>query len=261
MRTGISTACLYPMYTEQALAKLLNAGFSLFEIFFNSFSELDKTFLSTLRHMLLEQNAQVKSIHPFTSGSESYLLFSNYQRRFEDTCKFYDRYFETAAYLGAEIVVLHGDRNPLKGGLTEEDYFERYAVLAERGRRAGVTLAQENVNLFRSQDPAFIRRMSAYLGDQVRYVLDVKQAVRAGFDPFAMLEAMGENLVHVHINDNTKEEDCLLPGAGRMDFNRLIESLRGFKYDGDLIIEVYSKNFACFEELIKARQTVEQLIK
>ena len=117
MNIGISTACLYPMYTEKALETLLGQGFRLFEIFFNTLSELEPEFVSHLGKMLEQKGAVLKSIHPFTSGFESYLLFSNYERRFEDGIKFYNRYFETAARLGAKILVLHGDRSPEKSGL------------------------------------------------------------------------------------------------------------------------------------------------
>ena len=37
---GISTACLYPLETENALDRLLQLGFRRFEVFLNSFSEL-----------------------------------------------------------------------------------------------------------------------------------------------------------------------------------------------------------------------------
>jgi sugar phosphate isomerase/epimerase len=252
MSIGISTACLYPMYTEQALSLLLAQGFRLFEIFFNSPSELEPDFLSLLKRKFSQYGGTLKSIHPFTSGFESYLLFSNYERRFEDGVKFYDRYFQAAHRLGAQILVLHGDRNPEKSGLTEPEYFERFAQLARRGKRYGITLAQENVNAFRSADPGFVRRMRAYLGEEASFVLDIKQAVRSGFDPFVMCEAMGERLIHVHINDHTREQDCLLPGVGQMDFARLQTTLNGFGYQGDFMIEVYRKNFQELEELNKA---------
>lgn len=252
MSIGISTACLYPMYTEQALDTLLLQGFRLFEIFFNSPSELEPEFVSMLGNKLRQYGGTLKSVHPFTSGFESYLLFSNYERRYQDGAKFYDRYFEVAARLGAQILVLHGDRNPEKSGLTEIEYFERFAKLAQRGKRYGVVLAQENVNCFRSADPVIVRRMRDYLGDDVSFVLDIKQAVRSGFDPFIMCEAMGERLVHVHVNDHTVEQDCLLPGMGQMDFQRLRQMLDGFGYQGDFMIEVYRKNFQQLEELTKS---------
>lgn len=260
MAIGISTACLYPMYTEQALLTLLEQGFRLFEIFFNSPSELQADFVSRLGAMLEQNSGRLKSVHPFTSGYESYLLFSNYERRFQDGADFYDRYFETAARLGAEILVLHGDRCPEKSGLTEEDYFDRFAQLARRGRRFGVTLAQENVNLYRSADPAFIKRMGDYLGNEVSFVLDIKQAVRSGNDPFSMCQAMGERLIHVHINDHTKQQDCLLPGKGQMDFVKLKGLLDSFGYQGDYMIEVYRKNFCAVEELTEAQRFLSAIL-
>lgn len=261
MRLGISTACLYPMYTEQALKELVAQGFRLFEIFFNSESERCQPLLKELKNILNESGSELKSVHPYTSGFESFLLFTKYQRRFEDGIEFYKRYFDAAAYLGAEILVLHGDcHTPLKSGVSDEEYFERFAVLAEAGRKQGICVAQENVNLFRSQNPDFIRRMTAYLHGRVHYVLDVKQAVRAGFDPYEMCAAMGECLVHVHLNDNRPGEDCLLPGKGTMDYSRLLSMLKGYHYDGDFIIEVYRKNFGSLEELNLAGQRATKLL-
>lgn len=260
MRFGISTACLYPMYTEQSLRELAAQGFRLFEIFFNSESERCQPLLGELRSILRETGSELKSIHPYTSGFESFLLFTGYQRRFEDGIEFYKRYYEAAAYLGAKILVLHGDRHPVHCGISDEEYFERFAILAEVGEKQGICLAQENVNQFRSQNPDFIRRMTAYLDGRVHYVLDIKQAVRAGFDPFEMCEAMGEHLVHVHLNDNRPGEDCLLPGEGTMDYSRLLALLRRFRYEGDFIIEVYRKNFGGLEELPPALQRAKNIL-
>ena len=81
---------------------------------------------------------------------------------------------------------------------------------------------------------------------------DVKQAVRAEQDPYEMCEAMGKNLVHIHINDNRPGRDCLLPGRGEMDYARLLSILRENHYRGDFIIEVYRKDFAQISELADA---------
>lgn len=260
MDIGISTACLYPMNTEDALSALIDKDFQLFEIFFNASSEIEYDFVADLKKQLDVKHCRVKSIHPFTSGFESYLLFSNYQRRFEDGMKYYDRYFKAAAQLGASILVLHGDRNPQKSGLTDEEYFERYALLEQRGAQFGIMLAQENVNLYRSQNPEFIKKMTQYLGKQVHYVLDIKQAVRAGYDPFVMCKAMGENLVHIHVNDNALQHDCLLPGQGTMDYAALKQLLHKLKYNGDFIIEVYRKNFTCLNELKQSYSDLKNII-
>lgn len=259
MRSGISTACLYPMELEKALPTLLSMDFHLFEIFINTFSEMKPDYIANLKRMIDDTGSSVKSIHPFTSGFESFLLFTDYDRRFQDGLDFYKRYFETANLLGAKILVLHGQRSDKRSRVTEELYFDHYGRLFELGKTFGITVAQENVNLFRSEDPEFIVRMRENLKEECAFVLDVKQAVRAGKDPIAMCAAMGENLVHVHINDNDRNSDCLLPGFGTMDFNVLKNQLEGFGFAGDLIIEVYRRSFTDLKELEAAKRTINTI--
>lgn len=243
------------------MAQLTDVGFRLFEIFFNTYGELRKDYLNNLKSILDSSGSAVKSIHPFTSGFESMMFFSDYDSRFTDSLDFYRKYFEAAGRLGAGILVLHGQRDYLYSTLSEEEYFERYALLFEAGRRCGIQVAQENVNRFRSEDPGFIRRMREYLGESCCFVFDIKQAVRAGKDPFEMCSAMGDRLVHIHLNDNNGKSDCLLPGDGTMDYARLMKLLNEFGYSGDFIIEVYRKSFPNLDYLLNSRHFVEQLVK
>ncbi|WOC33542.1 MULTISPECIES: sugar phosphate isomerase/epimerase family protein [Caproicibacterium] len=257
MKVGISTACLYPELLEKGLEKLLKLGFRHFEFFFNTFRELEPTYVKGLARMLNEYGATARSVHPFTSGYESLLLFSGYERRFEDTVEFYKHYFEAASLLGAQLLVLHGQRIEKVSDMTEESYFSHYHRLLEAGRTFGVTTAQENVNLFRSSQPDFLRHMRAYLQNDCAFVLDVKQSVRAGFSPFETCAAMGEQLVHVHINDNRPGQSCLLPGRGTMDYAKLMRQLAVQHFSGDCMIEVYRSSFGAESELVEAREVVE----
>lgn len=260
MQAGISTACLYPMLLEKSFSTLISLGFRHFEVFINTCSELTDEYLKSLRRMADESGSTVRSVHPFTSGYESFLLFSGYERRFRDGLEFYKRYFHACNVLGADFIVLHG-RKSSKKDITDEQFFSRYLSLYELGKQFGVTVAQENVNLFCSDDPAFIRRMKAACGESCAFVLDVKQAVRGGVDPLAMCEAMGEKIRHVHINDNTAASDCLLPGFGSMDYGRLYDSLKRFGFDGSVMIEVYRKSFGELSELLAAKMTVENFCR
>lgn len=261
LKTGISTACLYPLETEKALELLLKEGFRHFEIFFNTFSEIKPAFIKRLKNLLDIYQATVKSIHPFTSGYEPYLIFTDYTRRFRDTLDFYERYFETAASLGAQLLVIHGDRKTQDTGISNEEYFEKFAELSLRGEQYGIVVAQENVNMFRSQHPAFLEEMRRYLGDRARFVFDIKQAVRSGNDPNAVCHAMGEGLVHIHMNDNTPFNDCLLPGKGTMDYRPVLDILRQNSFQGDFIIEVYRKSFGGVSELKIAMKHLHALLK
>ena len=75
-----------------------------------------------------------------------------------------------------------------------------------------------------------------------------------------MCEAMGDKIVHVHINDNDPSSDCLLPGSGAMNYPKLRKMLCSFGFDGDLIIEVYRKSFEQMEELYEAKRVVDDLL-
>jgi sugar phosphate isomerase/epimerase len=261
MQAGISTACLYPMLLEKSLETLLSLNFRLFEVFINTCSELRPEYLRRLRRMANEHNAVIRSVHPFTSGYEGFLLFSDYERRFLDGLDFYKRYFEACGVLGARILVLHGKKNDRRAKIPDEAYFERYCRLFDLGKSFGVTVAQENVNQCLSDDPEFIRSMKLFCGTGCAFVLDVKQAVRGGVNPYVMCETMGSRLVHVHLNDNDASSDCLLPGVGTMDFPALISILRHNQFTGDLLIEVYRKSFGAIEELSSAKRSVEDLLE
>lgn len=134
MKVGISTACLYPQETEAALDQLLDAGFDCFEIFLNTISEMEPAYVRKLREKLVQGNAVLKSLHPFTSGYEPYLIFTDYKRRFRDSLDFYKRYFETAQYIGAGILVLHGDKKTPETGISNEEYFEKIWGTVPAGR-------------------------------------------------------------------------------------------------------------------------------
>ena len=257
MHVGVSTACLYPLELEKSLDILQSLGFHTYECFFNTFSELNSAYLQSFQRKLKQFDSHVCSIHPFFSGFESFMLFSEYKRRFWDTLEFYKSFFEAAQFLSAKYCVIHGDKKTV---ISEEEYFSRFYTMVECGKKFGISVVQENVNLFRSADPGFILRMKKALGKDAKFVLDVKQAVRAGLDPYDVLNAMGENVVHVHISDNLPGKDCLLPGKGQMDFVRLRRRLEELHFQGDFIVELYRHNFHEPSELMEAAKFLEPLL-
>lgn len=261
MNIGISTGCLYPMLTEECISVLTEEGFNLFEIFFNTFSELEDDYIDKIKYILDSHNAKVISVHPFTSGYESYLLFSNYERRFIDGVNLYERYFHTAKRLGADKVILHGLRSDFKSSLTDSTYFERFRILSQRAKQYGVELLQENVNLFRSNSPEFIKNMSKAIPDSAKFVFDIKQALKAEISPYEMIDAMGKRLRHIHINDFSSDNKCVLPGKGCFDFEGFFNCINSVGYDGDIIIEVYRFSFDKIPELRKSYDFLKQFCR
>lgn len=261
MKIGISTGCLYPMLTEDCIKVLTECGFDSFEIFFNTFSELEDEYTDKLKYILDSHNAQVKSIHPFTSGYESFLLFSNYKRRFFDGVNMYEMYFRTAMRLGAKKVILHGLRADFKTSLSDEIYFERFKILSQRAKQYGIELLQENVNLFKSNNIEFIKNMSCAIPDNAAFVCDIKQANLGNINPEEMLCAMGKNLRHIHINDFSSDNRCVLPGKGCFDFKAFFNCLNSIGFDGDIIIETYRFSFNEISELADAYKFLNSFVK
>ncbi|MBQ8267345.1 MAG: sugar phosphate isomerase/epimerase, partial [Clostridia bacterium] len=67
MKIGISTSCLYPMYTEQAFKTIAEHAVELTEIFFNANCELQPPFIKELCDIKNQYEITVSSIHPTMS--------------------------------------------------------------------------------------------------------------------------------------------------------------------------------------------------
>ncbi len=259
MQAGISTANLYPMVIEEALTTLNGFGAEVVEVFLNTTSELTPDFAAMLKKRADDIGVSIRSFHSYTSCFEPYLLFSLYERRFEDGLRVFAPIFEAAAIAGADYVILHGDRDP--GNLPAEQSIARYEKLYDLGQQYGVTLLQENVVRFRACQPQFVREMRRQLGDKAQFTLDFKQCRRTGVAIEEMIDAMSGAIRHVHISDYDDESDCLMPGVGKEDFPRLLQKLKESGFDGALIIELYRHNFDKVEELSSGIVTLRQALE
>lgn len=259
MDFGISTSCFYPVHTEDALEYLGKSGVKKCEVFLNTMSETTPCFAKKLKAIADSYGLRIVSAHPFSSFAETFMLFSEYQRRFDDTLEYYKQHFEIAAILGADISVIHGALIPEK--ISRNEYFERFARLIEAGKEFGIRVSPENVNRHLSQNPEFLKEMRAFLGSDFHLVFDVKQAVRAGYDPIEFAEEFKKEIIHVHISDHDSEYDCLPPSKGHFDFRKLFTVLESVDYDGSCVIELYRQNFGEPDELLKSLDFVEKVLK
>lgn len=258
MYAGASTSCLFPMLTEQAMDSLVDMGIDVIEVFFNSHSETEKSFVRELKRSADRIGARVVSVHPYSSENEGVSFFGRYPRRFDDEAEEYRRYFEACGILGADIFVFHGARSFMN--IERERYFERFDRLREIARQSGVRLCQENVARCHSGSIDFIKDMAAALPD-VNFVLDVKQSIRAGISPFDMLLAMGKNLAHLHISDHNSECECLPLGLGDFDTAGFLCALKGMGYSKAVMMELYRWNFEETNEIAKSVQLLKNLIE
>ena len=247
MPYGISTSCLYPQHTEKSLEQLGKIGVKTCEVFLNSPGETTLKFAEILNKIKHEYGIKITSVHPFSSFAETYMLFSAYERRFDNMLEFYKRNFEVTAAMGADFSVIHGALSNV--AIADTEYFERFARLIEEGKKHGITVCHENVNRHLCENPLFVEKIKNYIGDDFKLVFDVKQAVRAGFSPLNFAEKFKDIIVHIHISDHNSEADCLPPGKGNFDFRKLIGIMNSAGYKGDYIIELYRENFGSIDDL------------
>ncbi len=245
---GVSSSCLYPLYTEKALEFLGKSGVKTVEIFINALCELRPEFVKELKQIKQEYGISVSSIHPTMSLAESFMLFSAYERRYDETIEHYRRYSAVASELGARYVILHGGKP--NGVLDDYGYCERFASVAAAVKENGAQLLQENVVNFRAGNLKILKYMADTLGDEVGFCIDVKQSVRGGYTAFEAIDAVGGKLRHLHISDNTPSCDCMLPKNGSFDFNALFKKAESVGFSGAAVIEVYETAYKNPEEII-----------
>ena len=240
MDVGMSLACYYPLEPENAALEVAKLNVRVCEVFFNTISELEVSYLYSLREICDRNNMRVHSIHPFTSFLENYLFFSPYPRRIADAEQFYKRYADAAKILGATVVNIHGDRGV---GLNDIDHYVKCVEpLMRLQQKTGVTFALENVFYNSVNHPEFIARLRQRV-PEARFTLDIKQAFKGGEDAYLVAEAMGDAIVNFHVNDRDDDHICLLPGEGAVDYDRIMKILSSSHYEGPALIEVYRHNF------------------
>lgn len=257
MKIGVSTASLYPLETELALREIGKSGVKTTEIFFNCESELKPSFIDMVYDIKSEYNLDVTAIHPTMSLAESFMIFSEYKRRFYESLQKFARYSEVASELGAKYIILHGGKP--NGITTDEEYCERFMALNQETRKNGVTVLQENVVNYRSGDVEFLRSMKEILGDDAQFCFDIKQSIRCGYNPLDLVNEFIKHIKHFHISDHSLAGDCLLPLNGKFDFKSFFKILKSNNFDGACNIEVYKNAYKSTEEIFASHKKLNTL--
>lgn len=239
MRIGISSAAFYGQMETEDQALQLRQLFKLdvCEVFLETHSEYSAAFAALVRERL--DGLPCVSVHPKGTQFEQD-LFGRSHRQAQDALGTFRRVCEAGQALGAQYYVFHGP-HLVSGRLRPQGIYEleeRVARLQEIAGSCGIELLWENVSWCAMRTPEDVREIAERL-PSMRFVLDVKQAKRAGVNPLGMLEAMGNRVRHVHALDWDEQGELCLPGEGVMDWKALTQQLRALDYDGAVILEPY----------------------
>ena len=118
-----------------------------------------------------------------------------------------------------------------------DEQLMRMRAMAEEHQ---MELLWENVSWAALRGPEEVRWCRKAFPEQ-RFVLDIKQACRAGERWEDVLEAMAGRIAHVHLLDWDESGHMMLPGQGTVDFRQVFHRLRQAGYDGACILEPYAE--------------------
>lgn len=253
MKIGCSTANYFPQIdTEDMIDLYGKCGIDTVEVFLNTYSEMTEDFIKELKRRIHHNGITVNSVHVMSMVLEPCLFDLHYRRR-QDFLEIYQRTLQCIRELDCSIYTFHGP--PVNMVLPQylDHIAQCYDVLYELAGSAGVLLAQENVAYLASGQPDFILAMKGRMNQRMLHTFDIKQAVKAGIDPYRYLDVIIKDVVNIHLNDNNATAHCLTPGQGTFDFERFFKYLATMGYQGNGIIELYRHNFKDEKELIMAR--------
>jgi len=251
LKLGMSTAAFYCRWeTEEAAEQIAGLPLDCAEVFFQSDSELEKSFAALVKRNL--RSVSCTSVHPI-GGYENYMA-GRPARQVKDAFDHYRRVLDAGAELGAKTFVYHGRNTPLLSALpwNLKWNIEALVPMCEEAKKRGMVVAWENVCWCQLTEPSRVLEAREAL-PQVSFTLDIKQAMRAGCDPIEFVHAMGDRLSNVHVCDWLEDGTLCLPGEGVFDFGTLISALREVGYDGPVIMEPYLK-------LIQSEEALERSI-
>ena len=236
----MSSAAFYGrMETEDQAALLRAFPVDVCEVFLETHSEYSAAFGALVRERLA--GLPCLSVHPKGTQFEQD-LFGRSARQAGDALAIFRHVCEAGQALGARYDVFHGPfsvSGPLRISAVYE-LGERLTRLRTIAADHGLELLWENVSWCALRRPEDVREIRAMFPD-MGFVLDVKQALRAGVDPLDMLAAMGGQVKHVHALDMDAEGRLCLPGQGTVDWRALMGTLREQGYEGAVILEPYEQ--------------------
>ena len=255
---GMSTSCFYPLETEKSLERVCSLGFKTVEMFINAYVELDEPYISIYKKLIEENSINLVCVHTTASFADGYCYFSDYERRYEESKENFKKYINLANELGSKYIVMHGIKTAAK--ISDSVYLERFASLTETSKSFGVSLLQENVVNYRSENPSYIQKMKDYIGPDFGITLDIKQCRRAGISPYEFIDKHSDIIKHVHISDYNDKSDCITPLDGEFDFKKMFDEMKKRGYEGDYIIELYKHSYLNENEIKNAGKELKRIL-
>jgi sugar phosphate isomerase/epimerase len=233
-RIAFSTAALYPLESEDALALIGEAGFPKAELMPQAFRDV-----SDAAALAYEKTGvSISSIHyPLAMFAMLYTAHSSMSAEGRD---FSAKLVSLASRMGTEYLVIH-PADGYSGGIKE--MMERGAeknirFLADLCHSKGITVAMEN---YPSGAGRQAETLDAYTASwnipNMKPMVDTTEVMEGGENPIEFIRAMKEAPCHLHISDFGGGKKHLPMGEGEIDWKEFFSALREKNYRGYYTLE------------------------
>lgn len=228
----LSTSSVFPEPTSAAFEMAASLGYDGLELMV--WTDPVSQDVAALRALSRHYGVEVRSVH-------APCLLVTQRVWSSDPWERLRRSAALAVELGAGTVVIHPPFT------WQRDYARSFADgLRRLGREFEVTFAVENMYPLRVRGRQFVPYLPGWNPTEVgfdAYTLDVSHCAAAQGDALAMAEAMGDNLVHVHLGDGRGEgrDEHLVPGRGTQPCAALLDSLAARGFTGSVAVEVATR--------------------
>lgn len=220
MKIGLSTAAFYGKWeVEEAAALLGRYGAECAEVFLQTRSEYAREFARLVRKNL--NGVPCTSVHPFGTAFENE-FFARSTRQRADALDTFRHALDAAAELGAHLYVYHGRYSPARIELPFEPQrnAEILTLMQEEAARRDIRVAWENVCWCQLTTPKRVSEMRKLL-PEIRFTLDIKQAMRAGAIRWTLWTRWGRSWPMCMCATGTKTDGCVCQAKARSIFIRL----------------------------------------
>ncbi|MBQ7784622.1 MAG: sugar phosphate isomerase/epimerase [Clostridia bacterium] len=259
MRLGISTSAFFGRWeTDESAMAVSKLPVDCAEVFLQTPSEYTREFGLQVRKNLA--GIPCTSVHPLGTLFENQLISRSARQR-RDALDILCAVLDAAQVLGAQMYVHHGRHTPRNEILpwNMQANAELISIIEKEASERGIAVTWENVCWCQLTSPDRVRDAKRILPD-VRFTLDIKQAMKSGYQPVDFIRAMGNRISNVHICDWDDEGRLCLPGEGSFDFETFIHELAAAGYDGPIILEPYLALIRSEEALNQSIQYIKEVV-
>lgn len=221
-----------PGSMEQAITDIAAAGYAGIEMFDGNLVDFAST-PEVLTNCLQDNGLELISVYTGANFIYADVLTDELYR--------INRAAELAVTFGARRLVVGGGARRATGS-TAEDYtllgagLDRVVDIAERH---GLEASYHPHLGTMAESPDEIERV--FTNSRIAFCPDTAHLAAGGGDPAALILALSDRIVHIHLKDLVREPISFRPlGEGDLDFDSILSAVREVGYDGWLVVELDS---------------------